>query len=189
MYDYGNDHSPTRPYMNSRDYLGVHGRQPSYRRQAVEGEQDGALWRELNYITDLYGWRFSEPEKEKIIADARRVRGPVHVKLAVSLYAHNVYSGDTIIRYLKSKGIDATIFSLYHLCYASSLVKAKDDQHVPFEEVLPDDLFDIKIFNELKSEYNAELERALSDPQFAGKRSRTIAKQVIQSVLKRRGLA
>ncbi|MGC8558791.1 MAG: hypothetical protein ACP5NC_07385 [Nitrososphaeria archaeon] len=187
-------HSPTKPIMEKSDYYAIYGRKPAYRLEAVEGNgEEGELWRELNTLIDLYGWRFSEADKQSVINRAKRVRGSVPVRLAVALYSVNAYAPATIESYLRFKGIDMDQFDLFHMAYVFSVregvKKARMDRHVQFELIAPDDIFGMKDINQIRAEYNAELERALSDPAFAGKRARTIANAVLRRVLARRGLA
>ena len=147
---------------------------------------DGELLRELNYIAP----HLSESEKETIITDAQKVYGQPPVKLAVSLYAHG-YSVEKILQYLKRKEIEMTAHRLYSLCYQNGLKKVRQSQIIPFELVLPDDLFDVsdRVLEVLKKEYYEEYEKALHDPDYMGKKSITIARLVMKKVLRRWGLA
>jgi len=147
---------------------------------------DGELLRELNsFATDI-----SEGEKEEIIADAKKVYGVVPVKLAVSLYAHD-YPVEKILLYLRIKEIKMTAHRLYSLCYQYNLRKVRQPEVVPFETVLPTDLFELssKIFNELKKEYYEEYAKAIHEPEYMGKKSTIVARLVMKQVLRRWGLA
>ena len=144
------------------------------------------LLRELNFIApDL-----TEIEKETIITDAQKVYGQPPVKLAVSLYAHG-YSLEKILFFLKRQNIEMTAHKLYSLCFRNGLKKVRKKEIEPFEAVLPQDLFDVsdKIFNELKKEYYEEYKKALDNPDYMGKKSKTVARLVMKKILKRWGLA
>jgi len=147
---------------------------------------DEELLRELNFIAP----ELTDIEKETIITDAQKVYGQPPVKLAVSLYAHG-YSVEKILQYLKRKEIEMTAHRLYSLCYQNGLKKVRQSQIIPFELVLPDDLFDVsdRVLEVLKKEYYEEYEKALHDPDYMGKKSITIARLVMKKVLRRWGLA
>ena len=176
------DHSPSAPVLTPREYEQIHGRRPYYNPNVISHANDGEFWMELNsFFTDI-----SEPEKEIIIRDAKKVYGALPVKLAVSLYAHG-YSVEKILEYLKRKGIEMTANRLYSLCYHSGLKRVRQAQIIPFERVLPDDLFDIpdRVFEVVKKDYYKEYEKALHDPEYMGKKSITVARLVMEKVLRR----
>jgi len=175
-------HSTSAPVMTIHDYEQIHGRRPYYNTNLISHVNDGEFWRELNsFFTD-----FSEPEKEIIIRDAKKVYGTLPVKLAVSLYAHG-YPVEKILQYLKRKGIEMTAHKLYSLCYRNGLKKVRHTQIIPFERVLPEDLFDVseRLFEVLKKDYYKEYEKALQDPSFMGKKSITVARLIMEKVLRR----
>jgi len=176
------DHSPSAPVLNYREYELIHGRRPFYDTRIITSGNDGEFWRELNsFFSDL-----TEPEKEVIVRDAKKVYGALPVKLAVSLYAHG-YPVEKVLQYLRQKGIEMTAHRLYSLCYQNGLKKVRRSKIVPFEKVLPDDLLESSkdIQNALKKEYYQEYEKALQDPSFMGKKSFTIARLVMKQVLER----
>jgi len=184
------DHSPSAPVLTSREYELIHGRRPYYDPRIITGGNDGEFWRELNsFFPDL-----SEPEKEIIMRDAKKVYGALPVKLAVSLYAHG-YPVEKILEYLKRKGIEMTAHRLYSLCYQNGLKKVRRKEVVLFGLGLPPDVSAIllNLSKEkryaLEKEYYEEYEKALHDPAFMGKKNLTIARLVMKQVLKRWGLA
>jgi len=146
---------------------------------------DEELLRELNHIAP----HLSEIEKETIITDAQKVYGQPTVKLAVSLYAHG-YSVEKLLEYLDAKGIKITAQRLYSLCYHNGLKRVRQPQIIPFERVLPDNLFDVsdRILEVLKKDYYKEYEKALHDPEYMGKKSITVARLVMKKVLRRWGV-
>jgi len=102
------DHSPSAPVLTPREYELIHGRRSYYDPNILSSGNDGELWRELNsFFTDI-----SEPEKEIIVRDAKKVYGTIPVKIAVSLYAHG-YFVEKILLCLKRKGIEMTVHKLY----------------------------------------------------------------------------
>jgi len=176
------DHSPSAPVLNYREYELIHGRRPYYDPRIITSGNDGEFWRELNsFFPDL-----SEVEKEIIVRDAKKVYGALPVKLAVSLYAHG-YPVEKILQYLKRKGIEMTAHKLYSLCYQNGLRKARRSKIVSFEKIFPNDLLKSSkdIQDMLKKEYYQEYAKALQDPSFMGKKSFTIARSVMKQVLKR----
>ena len=184
------DHSPSAPVLNYREYELIHGRRPYYDPRIITSGNDGEFWRELNsFFPDL-----SEPEKEIIMRDAKKVYGALPVKLAVSLYAHG-YPVEKILEYLKRKGIEMTAHRLYSLCYQNGLKKVRRKEVVLFGLGLPPDVSAIllNLSKEkryaLEKEYYEEYEKALHDPAFMGKKNLTIARLVMKQVLKRWGLA
>ena len=184
------DHSPSTPVLNYREYELIHGRRPYYDPRIITSGNDGEFWRELNsFFPDL-----SEPEKEIIMRDAKKVYGALPVKLAVSLYAHG-YPVEKILQYLKRKGIEMTAHRLYSLCYQNGLKKVRREEVVPFGWGLPPDV-SAKLFNlskekrdALEKEYYEEYAKALHDPSFMGKKKLTVARLVMKRVLRRWGLA
>jgi len=176
------DHSPSSPVLTPREYELIHKRKPYYNPNIISSGNDGEFWMELNsFFTDI-----SEPEKEIIVRDAKKVYGALPVKLAVSLYAHG-YPVEKILQYLKRKEIEMTAHRLYSLCYQNGLKKVRRSKIVPFENVFPDDLFESSkdILDALKKEYYQEYEKALQDPEYMGKKSLTIARLVMKKVLRR----
>ena len=176
------DHSPSAPVLTPREYELIHKRKPYYNPNILLSGNDGEFWRELNsFFTEL-----SEPEKEIIVRDAKKVYGALPLKLAVSLYAHG-YPVEKILQYLKRKGIEMTAHRLYSLCYQNGLKKVRRSKIVPFENVLPDDILKSSkdIQDALKKEYYQEYAKALQDPSFMGKKSLTIARLVMKQVLER----
>ena len=147
---------------------------------------DGELSRELNYIAP----HLSESEKGTIIMDAQKVYGQPPVKLAVSLYAHG-YPVEKILLFLKRENIEMTAHKLYSLCFRNGLKRVRKIEIVPFEAVLPLELFAVsdRIFNVLKKEDYEEYKQALGNPDYMGKKSQTVARLVLKNVLKRWGLA
>jgi hypothetical protein len=175
-------YSPSAPVLTPREYEQIHGRRPYYNLNVISHDNDGEFWRELNsFFTDL-----SEPEKEIIIRDAKKVYGSLPVKLAVSLYAHG-YSVEKILQYLHAKGIEMTAHRLYSLCYHTGLKKVRQTQIIPFERVLPEDLFNVseRLLEVLKKDYYKEYEKALHDPEYMGKKSITVARLIMKKVLRR----
>jgi len=176
------DHSPSAPVLNYREYELIHGRRPYYDTRIITSGNDGEFWRELNsFFSDL-----SEIEKEVIVRDAKKVYGALPLKLAVSLYAHG-YPVEKVLQYLRQKGIEMTAHRLYSLCYQNDLKKVRRSKIVPFEKVLPDDFLESSkdILNALKKEYYQEYAKALQDHSFMGKKSLTIARLVMKQVLER----
>ena len=177
------DHSPSTPVLNYREYELIHGRRPFYDTRIITSGNDGEFWRELNsFFPDL-----SEPEKEIIVRDAKKVYGALPVKLAVSLYAHG-YPVEKILQYLSQKGIEMTAHKLYSLCYQNGLKKVRRSKIVPFEKVFPNDLLKSSknIQDALKKEYYDEYAKALHDPSFMGKKNLTVARLVMERILRRR---
>jgi hypothetical protein len=177
------DHSPSTPVLNYREYELIHGRRPFYDTRILTRGNDGELWKELNsFVTDL-----SEREKEIIVRDAKKVYGALPVKLAVSLYAHG-YPAEKILQYLSQKGIEMTAHKLYSLCYQNGLKKVRQSKIVPFEKIFPNDLLKSSknIQDALKKEYYDEYAKALNDPSFMGKKNLTIARLVMERILRRR---
>jgi len=175
-------HSPSKPVMTPYDYEQIHGRRPYYDPRIISHDNDGEFWRELaSFFTDL-----SEPDKEIIIRDAKKVYGTLPVKIAVSLYAHG-YSVEKILQYLNVKGIEMTANKLYSLCYRNGLKKVRHAQIIPFERVLREDLFDVseRLLEVLKKDYYKEYEKALHDPEYMGKKSITVARLIMEKVLRR----
>ena len=121
------DHSPSAPVLNYREYELIHKRRPYYNPNILSSGNEGELWRELNsFFTDI-----SEEEKEIVVRDAKKVYGALPVKLAVSLYAHG-YPVEKILQYLKRKEIEMTAHRLYSLCYQNGLKKVRREEVVPF---------------------------------------------------------
>jgi len=184
------DHSPSAPVLSSREYERIHKRRPYYNPNILSSGNDGEFWRELNsFFTDI-----SEPEKEIIVRDAKKVYGALPVKLAVSLYAHG-YPVEKILQYLRQKEIEMTAHRLYSLCYQNGLKKVRQKEVVPFGWGLPPDV-SAQLLNlskekrdALEKEYYEEYAKALHDPSFMGKKNLTIARLVLKRVLKRWGLA
>jgi len=177
------DHSPSAPVLSYREYELIHGRRPFYDTRIITSGNDGELWRELNsFFTDI-----SEAEKEIIVRDAKKVYGALPVKLAVSLYAHG-YPVEKILQYLSQKGIEMTAHKLYSLCYQNGLKKVRRSKIVPFEKVFPNDLLKSSknIQDALKKEYYDEYAKALHDPSFMGKKNLTVARLVMERILRRR---
>ena len=175
-------HSTSAPVMTPHDYEQIHRRRPYYNPNVLSHDNDGEFWRELaSFFTDL-----SEPEKELIIRDAKKVYGTLPLKLAVSLYAHG-YPVEKILQYLNVKGIEMTANKLYSLCYRNGLKKVRHAQIIPFERVLREDLFDVseRLLEVLKKEYYKEYENALQDPEYMGKKSITVARLIMKKVLRR----
>jgi len=176
------DHSPSAPVLTPREYELIHGRRPYYNPNIISSGNDGEFWRELNsFFTDL-----TEIEKEVIVRDAKKVYGALPVKLAVSLYAHG-YPAEKILQYLSQKGIEMTAHKLYSLCYQNGLKKVRQSKIVPFEKVFPNDLLESTkdVQDALRKEYYEEYAKALHDPSFMGKKSHTIARLVMERVLRR----
>jgi len=184
------DHSPSSPVLSPREYELIHKRKPYYNPNIISSGNDGEFWRELNsFFTDI-----SEPEKEIIVRDAKKVYGALPVKLAVSLYAHG-YPVEKILQYLKRKGIEMTAHRLYSLCYQNGFKKVRHKEVVPFGWGLSPDM-SAQLLNlskekrdALEKEYYEEYAKALHDPSFMGKKNLTIARLVMKRVLKRWGLA
>ena len=175
-------HSTSAPVMTPHDYEQIHGRKPYYNPNVISHATDGEFWREFaSFFPEL-----SEPEKEIIMRDAKKVYGTLPVKIAVSLYAHG-YSVEKILQYLNRKGIKMTAQHLYSLCYQNGLRKVRQPQIILFENVLPDDLLNAseRILEVLKKEYYKEYEKALHDPDYMGKKSITVARLVMKKVLRR----
>jgi len=91
----------------------------------------------------------------------------VPVKLAVSLYVHG-YPVEKILQYLKEKGVEMSAHRLYSLCYQYGLRKVREIEIIPFEKVLPADLFALSsdTLNALKKEYNDEYAKSLNKIEY-----------------------
>ncbi len=189
----GDDHSPSHPKLSFKDLAAIHRGGYSYNPLALNEKDEAfeyAVRSELDFIASKFGkLGISDTIVQKIIKNAKKVRGGVPFKVAVALYAMGLYDPDTLTEYMKLKGKEVKPGDLFHYAYKYGLKKIR--KKLTFEEVISQNV-------EARVLPRSQLERAKKlfdelfdelskDPELMGRKPSTIGRIALKKVLEEMG--
>ncbi|MDP7976418.1 MAG: hypothetical protein ACP5LX_06595 [Nitrososphaeria archaeon] len=180
---FGDDHSPVSPSLSLSELKQIHKDGFHYKPAVLQDKEEAfrnAVAVELRFISEKFGSSGirGEGAVREIAKRAKKVRGPVPLKVAVALYSLNLYEPRALVLYLKLRNIEKTEGRLYHYAYRSGLGRIR--KSVSLEEVLsrepvaryirPEHLSSVRsLFEKFQEELRA-------DPRFMGRKPETIAR-------------